>query len=138
MRHIPSAAWSIGADLAFWSLAGSVVTVLSGPLAGSWNAPRAALVAGGLGLVVAGLAGLVGLRRWMPLPLRVVRGFGFGNLALTPVLQAVDVGRQRVPARTSIRQLAEAYSLNAASLSISIILMTGTWAAVPVNPYTVR
>src|SRR5579875_3898040 len=81
----------IGADLAFWSLAGATVALLSERLGRWWRVPSTALLAGGLVFVVGGAGLWLGLRRISPTPRRLLIGFGAANLLLAPVLWAVAV-----------------------------------------------
>ena len=79
----------IGADLAFWSLAGATVALLSEPLGRWWRVPSTALLAGGLVLVVGGAGLWLGLRQISPTPRRLLTVFGAANLLLAPALWAV-------------------------------------------------
>ncbi len=79
----------IGADLAFWSLAGATVALLSEPLGRWWRVPSTALLAGGLVFVVGGAGLWLGLRQISPTPRRLLTVFGAANLLLAPALWAV-------------------------------------------------
>jgi hypothetical protein len=88
-RHADFARWrSIGADLAFWTVAGAVVAALSGRLGDWWNVPRAELLVGGLAFLVVGPALLFGLSRIRPTSHGLVLGFGVSNLLLAPAVWA--------------------------------------------------
>lgn len=79
--------WSVTADLVFWTAAGGVVAVGSGPLARTWGISRAVLLDAGIGFVILGPILLLGLRR-----IRVTRGLVAGfvvtNAVLTPLAWA--------------------------------------------------
>jgi hypothetical protein len=88
-RHADFARWRpIGADLAFWTVAGAVVAALSGRLGDWWNVPRAELLVGGLAFLVVGPALLFGLSRIRPTSHGLVLGFGVSNLLLAPAVWA--------------------------------------------------
>jgi hypothetical protein len=78
----------IGADLAFWGVAGATVALLCEPLGRWWRVPTTALLAGGLVFAVGGFVLWLGLRR-VSSPRRLLTGFGVANLLLAPVLWAV-------------------------------------------------
>jgi hypothetical protein len=72
------------ADLLFWSVAGTAVTIFSAPLSRQWDAPRSVLTVLAAGIVAAGLVALLLLRGGGPLPRKIVRACGLGNLAIAP------------------------------------------------------
>jgi hypothetical protein len=84
---------SIRADLGFWSVAGAVVAILSGPLSIWWSVPRAVLLVGGVSFLVGGVGLLFGLNRVRPTSRGLVWAFGLSNLLLAPIVwTAASIG----------------------------------------------
>jgi hypothetical protein len=77
---------SIRADLVFWSVAGAVVALLSGPLSTWWSVPRAVLFVGGVSFLLGGIGLLFGLNRIRPTSRGLVWAFGLSNLLLAPIV----------------------------------------------------
>jgi len=83
---------SVLADLYFWSVAALVVAAFSKPLADTWGAPRVVLVGVAAVIFVLGLSAVMALRRVRPLPTRLIRTFGAGNILTTLVALAASSG----------------------------------------------
>jgi hypothetical protein len=88
-RHTDSARRrSLRADLAFWTAAGAVVAVLSGPLADWWQVTRTVLLVGGLSFAILGPILLFGLNRIRRVPRALVAGFVLSNFLLAAITAA--------------------------------------------------
>lgn len=88
-RQVDQPRWrSIRADLVFWTVAGAVVAALDRPLGDWWNAPRAALLTGGLSFVFFGMVLLLALSRIRPTPRGLVASFTVTNFLLAPLVWA--------------------------------------------------
>ena len=77
---------SIFADLSFWTVAGVIVAVLSGPLGRWWDVPQPVLLAGAVLTGSGGIGLLFALNRMRPTQRRMVRGFAVFNLAFAPLV----------------------------------------------------
>jgi hypothetical protein len=87
VSHANSHLWrGIVADLGFWTAAGVLVAVFSGPLGDVSGVRPLWLAVGAAGLAAGGVVLLLGLNRMRPVPRRLVWGFAATNLAAAPVV----------------------------------------------------